>query len=373
MTLGIDCRMYSSSFTGIGRYTHEIVDFIIKENAKKPSPDTVLLFMNDPEYKAFKTSHKFVKKIRVNARHYSIGEQTKFLWLLKKHKPDKMFFPHFNVPYFYNGPYIVTIHDLTLSLFPGKKLNRFYHRLAYKLIINNAVKRARKIIAVSENTKKDIITHLKAPEDKIKVIHNGISDIFKRIPHEKTKATLKKYDITSPFLLYTGVWRNHKNIPRLIEALSLVHRCAPDLKLVITGKKNPLYPEINQSTEKFGLTDSVVFTGHVSEKELNHLVNAATIYVFPSLYEGFGFPPLEAMKCGTPVATSFTSCMPEVCGKKNALYFNPYNVRDIANKIRKLYLNMDLQKILTERGLKHAEKYTWQRSASATYKIINSI
>ncbi|MFH1218310.1 MAG: glycosyltransferase, partial [Candidatus Peregrinibacteria bacterium] len=157
MRIGIDCRIYNSSFTGIGRYTQEL----IRNFAKLNHEHELILFFNNPAYSKFTPPNSKVKKVLVNAPHYSFKEQTLFLKKLNSENFDLVHFPHFNVPIFYSKPYIVTIHDLTLTLFPGQKMTRWYHRLAYYLTIKNAVKRAKKIIAVSNNTKQDIITHLK--------------------------------------------------------------------------------------------------------------------------------------------------------------------------------------------------------------------
>ena len=156
MKIGIDCRLFSSNFTGIGRYTHELVDHYIKLNKKLDKAHELVLFFNNPEFKKFKTTEN-VKKVLVDAKHYSFAEQTKFLFKLNKEKLDIVHFPHFNIPIFYRRPYVVTIHDLTLNFFPGQKMTKFYHRFAYSLTVKNATRKAKKIIAISKNTKKDLI------------------------------------------------------------------------------------------------------------------------------------------------------------------------------------------------------------------------
>ena len=233
MKIGIDCRMFNSSFTGIGRYTFELVKHISKINKTLPHPHQIILFFNNPAYKGFKTSDLNIKKVLVNAKHYSYDEQTRFCRKLYKENLDIVHFPHFNIPILYRRPYIVTIHDLTLSLFPGQKMNKWYHRFAYHLVIKNAVKKAKKIIAVSYSTKEDLAELLKVNKEKIKVIYNGISEEFKIIEDSsKIDKTLKKYKIDKQFLLYTGVWRDHKNLPRLIKAFKILKNKNLDLQLV---------------------------------------------------------------------------------------------------------------------------------------------
>jgi glycosyltransferase involved in cell wall biosynthesis len=371
MKIGIDCRIYSSKFTGIGRCTYELVKHLIRINNELENPNQLVLFFNNPEFNDFLPPPN-TKKILVNAKHYSFKEQFTFNKIIKRENLDLMHFPHFNVPIFYRRPYTVTIHDLTLTLFPGRKMNRWYHRLAYNLTIKNAVKKAKKVIAVSENTKKDIIKYLHIPEEKIKVIHNGVGQEFTLIQQtELFQPTLKKHQIKKQFLLYTGVWREHKNLHRLVKAFSLLReKYHLDLQLVITGKEDPLYPEVKKAVKQFALEDEVIFTGMVDEKELIYLYNAAIIYVFPSLYEGFGLPPLESMKCGTPVAASKVSSIPEVCGD-NAVFFDPYDTEQMAEKIAFLYKNIDLQIELVENGLKHANKFSWEDSVKKTIECFN--
>lgn len=369
MKIGIDCRLFSSRFTGIGRYTHELVENFIRLNNKLKNPHQLILFFNNPEYKNFKTSNS-VKKILVNARHYSLAEQFIFLNKLNKENLDMVHFPHFNVPILYRKPYIVTIHDLTLSMFPGQKMTKWYHRVGYNLTIKNTIKKAKKIIAVSNNTKNDLVKILHAPAKKITVIYNGLSPEFKIIPKYKSANSFTK---STPFLLYTGVWRSHKNLPRLIEAFKILKTRHPDLenlKLIITGNPDPHYPEVKNIIKKLRLQKKVILPGLVSEKELLKLYNQTSIFVFPSLYEGFGLPPLEAMACGAPVAASNSSSIPEICGKENAIFFNPDDVNDIAKKLHLLYKNKHLQEKLIKNGLAHSHKFSWKTTAEKTWTIL---
>jgi glycosyltransferase involved in cell wall biosynthesis len=362
MRIGIDCRFFSSKFTGIGRYTHELVENFIKLNSKLSIPHELVLFFNEPEYSDFHCP-EHVKKILVNAKHYSIDEQFVFLKKLNAAKLDLVHFPHFNIPVLYSKPYIVTIHDLTLSMFPGQKMTRWYHRVGYNLTIKNAVKKAKKIIAVSKNTKKDLVRLLGVPEEKITVIYNGVTPEFKIIPEYKSA----KHD---PFLLYAGVWRSHKNLPRLISAFHLLkskNADLKDLKLIITGKPDPHYPEVERTVKFLGLENDVKFLGLVPEQELIKLYNQAKIFVFPSLYEGFGLPPLEAMSCGTPVAAANSSSIPEICGKNNAVFFDPHDIKSIAETILSLYKNPTAQEKLIKNGLIHAAEFSWVKSAKETW------
>lgn len=365
MKIGIDARIYSDAFTGIGRYTFELVKRLIENH---PEHEWVL-FMNPREYEKF-SFPKNVKKIQTQARHYSLAEQISFLHALNKEKCDLVHFPHFNLPLLYRRPYIVTIHDTTISYFPGKKKNKWWHKAAYNLIIRHAIFGSKAIISVSENTKKDIIKLYRANPHKITTIHNGLGKDFKPATQKQQDALRKKYDLSRKFILYTGVWREHKNLVRLIRTFGILFRknILPDLQLVIAGKEDPFYPEVKETIQSLQLQNQVKLVGFVPTKDLSPLYSAASAYVFPSLYEGFGFPPLEAMSTKTPVAASKTSSIPEVCSDA-ALYFDPYEVSDMSQKIEKILTDEKLQKELIKKGLEQIKKYDWEKCYQETWEV----
>ena len=371
MRIGIDARMYSSSFTGIGRYVYELSQHLFKID---PSNEYIL-FLNEPEYSQFSPPSSKVKKVLVNAPHYSLREQTRFLRKLNKEKLDLMHFTHFNAPILYNRPSVVTIHDLTLSFYPGKKMTRWYHRMGYDSTITNILKKSRKVIAVSQNTKKDLLELFDLPEEKIAVIYEGASPEFKKIEGgDRLAITKQKHGLDSPFLLYTGVWRDHKNIVNLLRAFHLLrNKYSANLKLVITGKADPTYPEVKENIEKLGIADSVLLTGLVPEGELIDLYNLATLYVFPSFYEGFGLPILEAFACETPVVASNTACIPEICGEENAVFFDPGDPENMAEAINSTLNNPELQRKLIQRGKERLKNFSWGKMAQETLELYNNI
>lgn len=372
MRIGIDARMYSAEFTGIGRYVYELT----KALAEIDSKNEYVLFMNQPEFAKFEAPNKRFSKVLVNAKHYTVKEQTTYYRALRKAKLDLMHFTHFNAPILYRKPSIVTIHDLTLSFFPGKKMNSAFYRMAYNSVLKSAVKHAKRVIAVSENTKTDLIEITETPSPKIEVIYEGVCEHFgPRGDKEKIEDVLRKYSISKDFLLYTGVWRGHKNLVNLIKSFAMLREGPEgfDLSLVITGEEDPYYPEVKRTVNELGLEHHVIYTGMVPEAELVALYQAAKVYVFPSLYEGFGLPPLEAMRCGTPVVASKTSCIPEICGEANALFFDPYDPEDMANSVRKVLLDDTLRKELRECGLKHSLKFSWGDMAEKTLRVYEDV
>jgi len=371
MKIGIDARIYGAGFTGIGRYVHELISNLLEIDDK----NEYVLFMNSPRYEEFNVPNGRVKKVLVNARHYSFAEQLRFWWMLRKENVDLMHFTHFNAPILYKRPSVVTIHDLTLHFYPGKKMTSLHRRLAYQLVMKSVTGHAAQVIAVSENTKKDLVELIKVPEEKIRVIYEGVNNEFKEITNKDVLTDIKKkYGIVKPYLLYTGVWRSHKNLVNLIKAFSYLKKDDNfDGQLVITGKEDPLYLEVRATIQDLGLEGDIVFTDMVPEEDLPALYSAAKLYVFPSLYEGFGLPPLEAMSCGTPVAASKAACIPEICGEDNAVFFDPYDPTDISDGVMKIWLNEELQKELVVKGRERIKKFSWKKMAREILKTYESV
>jgi glycosyltransferase involved in cell wall biosynthesis len=242
-------------------------------------------------------------------------------------------------------------------------------------VIRDSVRKATRVIAVSKNTKADLTRLLHVNPEKIVVIYEGVNPQFKPTQDNVlVERVLKKYRIRRPFLLYTGVWRNHKNLVRLLKAIERLkkEKCFTG-QLVMTGKEDPFYPEVSSTIKKLGLEKNVIKTGLVSEDALVILYGAARLYVLPSLYEGFGLPPLEAMACGTPVAVSRASCLPEICGEDNAVFFDPYEVESIAEGLYKLWSNDELHHTLSTRGLKWVKQFSWEQMAQETKTVYDEI
>jgi len=373
MHICIDARMFSPKFTGIGRYTHELVKqfLLLKPDWK------FTLFLNKKQYDAFtleiKNNSAYAKidieLFIADETIYSLQEQTTFLQKLNKIDANIFWFPHFNVPYFFNKNFIVTVHDLTLSKFPGKKMNSFIHRFVYFKILRHALQKSKHILTVSENTKTDIITDEKINKDKITIAYNAVGNEFfeynKSINCEDFEKLEAKFSIKkSQYFLYTGQHREHKNIITLVKAFHkfITQQDNNTFKLILTGKENPLYTEVNNYIELHGLKKSIILTGLVSETELLSLYKNAKCYIFPSLYEGFGIPPLEAMAMNTPVIASNAACIPEIC-EDAAIYFNSKDENMLAQKMQDIVQNKWLVEKLIASGKNQLEKYDWKKSA----------
>ena len=363
----IDCRFIGSD-SALGRYAQQLFlnlkdlassfSFrpILNENLKDKIP--LKLIESEPVW--------------TDIPHYSFSEQLNLPQILKKEKPDLIHFTHFNFPLFSPKPFLVTVHDLTISKFKDKT-HKFFKTLAYSVLLKQVVKKSNHIIVDSKTTKKDLIKTLKVPEGKVSVIYLGIEKKFRPQPEEKNKKVIKKYNLNSPFLLYSGQWRPHKNLIRLIQAFSILKKeYHIDEKLVLVGKEDPRYPEIKELVGKLGLEQEVLFLGFIDEDNLPAIYSLANLYVIPSLAEGFGFPPLEAMACGTPVASSLASCMPEVLDD-SVVFFDPYDVRDMASKIYLALTNNKLRQVLVQRGFKWVKRYDWRKTAEKTLMIYENV
>lgn len=370
MKIGIDARMHGASFTGIGRYTTELIEQL----AKIDSEHEYVLFMRKEAFKQYSCPNARFRKVLADFPHYSLGEQVGFLKTLESERLDLMHFTHFNAPLFYTRPFIVTIHDLTLSFFPGKKMTNILHRLAYHLVIRNVTRKARRIIAVSNHTKKDLIKTLGVPDSKIEVIYNGVSSRFGGAAPTKRPELNKKLGLSKPFFLYTGVWRDHKNVVGLIEAFAAFNKeSGYSYELVITGPNNPAYHEVPDTIRHLRADPYIHLVGLVSEEDVHSLYLNAMAYIFPSFYEGFGLPPLEAMQCGTPTLVSNVSAIPEVCGEGNSLFFDPYSLDDMKAKMKEFVRDAGLRQRLIDRGFERVKFFSWEKMAKQVLEVYNSV
>ncbi|MDP2691142.1 MAG: glycosyltransferase family 1 protein [bacterium] len=373
MTIGIDCRLYSPKYTGIGRYVFEL----IKNLMNLDQTNHYILYFNSEEYDDFVCPNERWEKRLVTIPHYSLAEQTKFLKVLNREQIDLMYFPHFNAPIRYKKPFVVTIHDLTLHHYPNKSYHprwsakKSLQIAVYRFIMGRVLKHARKIIAVSDNTRQDLIREYLIPEEKIVKILEGVPESFQQASEEQLDRVRNTYAITKPYLLYTGVWRSHKNLLNLIQAFHQLLKRGHDIQLVLTGKKDPSYPEIPKLIEDLDLKNEVILTGFVSEEDLIALNSGARVFVFPSLYEGFGLPPLEAMQLGVPVACSKNSSLPEVCGDA-ALYFDPHQKDDMVRQIELLLIDEALRDEMIRRGHENLKRFSWKTMSSGILDIFNS-
>ena len=352
--VAVDARMIKMS--GIGTYIQNLM--------KNGCYDVALGIDTD-----IKEVNSKVKTINFDTYIYGIKEQLKFPYKkLKKEKVDVLHVPHYNVPIFYRGKMVVTIHDLThlvLTEFLPNRLAYFYAKFMMWL----AIKKASKVITDSENTKKDILKFFKVNPEKIEVICLGVGEEFVKKDQKDIEYLYSKFNIPKDkkLLMYVGNLKPHKNLERLLEAYSRIVN-KEDTCLLLIGKAFKKYKVLEDKEKQLNIDKQVIHTGIVTQEELVDLYNLADLFIFPSLYEGFGLPVLEALSCGTNVICSNSSSIPEVGGDV-VEYFNPYNIEEIANKIED-GLNQKYDGKTVEKWLKN---FKWQITTEKHLKILEKI
>ncbi len=261
-------------------------------------------------------------------------------------------------------PSVITIYDLSFLRLPEgfKRLNHLY--LSY--FTRRSARQARRIIAISESTKRDVVRLLGVPGDRVDVVYCGVDARFRPLDEAQVAAFRRRRGLPERMILFLGTLEPRKNVGRLIEAYA---RMGDErIGLVIAGAKGWLYEEIFAQVEALGLSNRVLFPGYVPEEEKVLWYNAAELFVFPSLYEGFGLPPLEAMACGTPVITSNVSSLPEVVGAAG-LTVDPQDVQALAAAMRRVLGDAELRRAMSEQGQQRARRFSWGRTARETVEV----
>lgn len=267
-------------------------------------------------------------------------------------------------------PTVLTVHDLIFLRLPEhhKPLNRWYLNLALPLYC----RRADHIIAISQATRRDLMAAYDVPPDRVTVVHEAADARFRPQPPEVVAAVCADYDLSERYLLFVGTIEPRKNLCRLLDAFETLRAEGLTDALVIVGKRGWLYGDFFTHLEESPTQEAVLFPGYVPDDDLPAIYAGAQALAFPSLYEGFGLPALEAMACGTPVACSATSSLPEVAGDA-ALYFDPRDVAAITEALRRLLSDVDLGADLRKRGLEQAAKFSWQRVAAETEGVYETV
>lgn len=263
---------------------------------------------------------------------------------------------------------VLTVHDLAFRRFPEVYPSLVRYRLSK--LISLGIRKALRIIAVSESTKRDLIDLFKVEERKIAVVYEGVNKNYRPCDNKDTlHGVLAKYGITGRYILYVGRLHVRKNLVRLVQAFANARkRIDRDLKLVLVGRNLYDAAPIFHAVANLGLDNAVISLGHIHDDDLPCIYAGAVLFVYPSLFEGFGLPPLEAMACGVPVVTSDCSSLPEVVGDAAALV-DPYDVNDIADKICEMLANAQLRKTFVTRGRLRAQRFTWEAAAEQTQRV----
>jgi glycosyltransferase involved in cell wall biosynthesis len=369
MKIGIDMRMYGGG-SGIARYIKELSLAILEQD--KTNEYVLFLYKIDDSIKNQFSRFK-VKLVETNAKHYSIREQTTFVRQLYKEKLDLVHFPHFNVPFFYRKPFVVTIHDLIHQRYPGRNKSRIFHRAAFRMIFSHAVKASKAIIAVSNFTKKEILEFYPEVSKKVFVVYEAATGNLKIYEYTQAQNYVnKKFNVNSKYFLYVGVYRRYKNLSVLAKAFDLF--CAKNFgfKLVLAGEPDPFYPEIQQEIRKINNRDRLIEVGKVNDEDLSHLYSAATAFILPSKTEGFGLILLEAAKYKLPIIASDIDVIKEVMGD-SVIYFNLNSPNDLAEKMYSIADNPKINKLYAQKSDDRRKTYSWTKAGEETLNIYRQI
>lgn len=366
MIIAIDIRESCAEKTGKGGYTYNLIKAILSQDKQNQ-----YLLYSDNEVNPFKDSKNArVKIIKTSSWKWHF----KVLKDLQNEKVDLFFAPtSYIIPAFApkSLKVIITVHDLVAFLFPSTHNTKatFIERLTLK----KALKKADSVFVVSENTKKDLLKKIKYPENKIHITPCAPADFFKQPVKPKELEEIKqKYHLPNRFILAVGTLEPRKNFSTLIKSFIIVKRKDPDLKLVIVGKKGWKFKQVEESVKHYKLQSEVIFPGYIEDHELQKVYHLASVFVFPSLYEGFGIPPLEAMASGCPVISSNVASLPEVIGEAGLL-IDPRSSYKIADAIYSLSTNDHARNLLIEKGKIQAGKFSWEESANKALEIFKRV
>jgi glycosyltransferase involved in cell wall biosynthesis len=309
----------------------------------------------------------------LQAGNYSTKEQWSVPWTLSRARVDLFHAPHYVVSPLTRCRFVVTIHDCIHLRFPEYLPNR--RALAYaRFMMKSSARRSQRVLTVSQASKDDILHFLGVPEAKVEVIYNALDTRLASEPTADEVAHVReRFQLTAPFVLYTGNIKPHKNVDRLIEAFSLLRgQGFQDTKLLIIGDEISKYPNLRRLVHRHQLHQHVRFLGFVPDATLAVLYRLAAVFVFPSLYEGFGLPPLEAMAAGAPVITSNTSSLPEVVGDA-ALLIDPKDAGAIAKAMAQVLTDVPLRRELIRRGRERVHAFSWERSVARVRQVYGEL
>lgn len=362
MNIVIDLRMVTSNEFGISRYMYNIVDNFQKID----HGNEYTLLVNDKTVLPYLENNSNFRFYRIKAKFISVYEQIAIPLALNKLNFNLFHAPSFAVPFFHPKPMIVTLYDLNHVVF------KHYYSAIYQIYFHNivkpVVKDCLKVITISEFSKNELMRLWNIPPEKIEVIYCAVDECFHPIKKMKIlEDTRKKYHLPQDFILYVGNKKPHKNIPLLMRAYANADIKIP---LVLSGNVNN---DLSKLISELGIQKRVMFIGRrVDDSDLPAVYNCATLFVYPSLYEGFGLPPLEAMACGVPVITSNTSSFPEVLGNADIMV-DPYNCDELANAICNVLDDSLLRDRMSKQGIEQAKKFNWRESAFKTLRVYEEV
>jgi len=365
--IGIDARKLHDF--GIGTYIRNL----LRQLARLDTQTEFVLLARPDDVGDLSAIGQNFRAVPARAANYSVAEQLTIPLALKRERVTLFHAPHYVLPPLVRCRSVVTIHDCIHLMFPNYLPNRLALTYA-RTSINMAARRASRVLTVSESSKRDILRFVDIPPDRIDVIYNAYDERFGVEPLEEDVVRVReRYQLHDEFVLYAGNVKPHKNLERLIDAFQLVRQRGLDhLKLVLIGDEISKYAALRRAVHKYQLHNSVRFLGYLPEGTLAIMYRLAGVFVFPSLYEGFGLPPLEAMASGTPVVTSNVSSLPEVAGHA-AVLVDPYDPAAIADGIYNVLTDAALRQELRRKGLARAREFSWADSIRRVHEIYGRV
>ena len=360
MIIGIDAsRATLAKQTGTETYAHRVIAEMVK---LADAEHRVRLYTHQPPPQNWFASPFVETRVIPFPRlwtHIRLSAE------ISQHPPDVLFVPAHVLPLHCPVPAVVTVHDLGYHHFP--EAHTSFQRWYLRFTTRRHTRTARHIIADSGATKTDLIRFYNADPHAISVVHLGLDDDLQ--PVKNPTPILQKYGIRGNYLLYLGTLQPRKNLVRLLDAFQRVSKNHPNVTLVLAGGKGWLFDKIQTQIENLNLGKRVILPGFIPQADKAALLSGATAYLFPSLYEGFGLPVLEAMACGTPVLTANTSSLPEVAGDA-ALFVSPTDTTAIAEGISALLTDSALRENLVRKGFARAKQFSWQKTGAEIWEIL---
>ena len=365
MHIGIDATALPARLYGAANYTVNLVRAL--EQVDCVNEYTV--FAKPEHASLFSSRERFhIVPVPLASRYFRIAwEQTMLPVLARRARLDVLHSPHYTMPFAAGCASVVSFHDMTFFLYP--QVHRAYKKLFFTYMMRFSARHAGAIIAISESTRDDVLRILKLEPRKVFTVVYGIDRIFQPLRDEAMFAEVRqKYNLPPQYILYVGNLEPRKNLPTLLRAFArLVQKGLPH-SLVLAGSRGWMDSDIFSTVQELGLGARVLFPGYCPQPELPALYGAASLFVYPSLYEGFGLPVLEALACGVPVITSNVSSMPEVAGDA-ALLVDPHNVDELADKMEGVLEDAALRERLSCAGPERARAFRWERTARETLAV----
>lgn len=355
MHIAIDARMIVyNRMHGIARYVYNLIRELAIIDATNEY--TIFVAPNSPLF-IEKLPSSF-RVLTLRSRFISLKEQIELPRILHEIKADLFHSPSFVAPLFCRCPLIMTIHDLNHLVLP-----QYYtpvHKLYYRFFVQRCIQKSIRILTVSTFSKREIIKYFKLNPDRIEVTYNSVSSYYRPIEDPEARDRVRlEYELPEEFILYVGNNKPHKNFPKLIEAY-----CLSDVKIPLVACC-PVDIESIEIAARYNKQYNLYFTKFIKDEDLPVVLSIAKLMVYPSTYEGFGLPPLEAMACGTPVVTSNASSLPEIAGDA-AIFVNPHDVYDIIKGIHLGIFDQDLREKLIKKGFIRASFFSWRKMAKLT-------